>query len=199
MFLIRASRQAAVLNQGMRAFSSARSRYLIETDELSELLTKAPLRVVNATWYMPNDPRNAKEEFSKERLTADTCHFDIDTVVDPKSTLPHTLPSLKVFTEHMVKLNIPRDMQIVCYDNFGVFSSPRVAWMLRYFGVKDVRVLNGGLPKWKSEGRHTATEFEDFKGQGSFDFFIPEATHAVTDIKIVHRTAYYLSNAATDM
>jgi len=71
--------------------------------------------------------------------------------------------------------------------------------MLRYFGVVDVRVLNGGMPKWKSEGREVATEFSDFGGKGSFDFFIPEAKHAVTDIKEVHRAAYYLFNQATDM
>ncbi len=57
----------------------------------------------------------------------------------------------------MVNLKIPRNMPIVCYDSLGLFSSPRVAWMLRYFGAEDVRVLNGGFKKWKLEGRPTCT------------------------------------------
>jgi thiosulfate/3-mercaptopyruvate sulfurtransferase len=73
MFLIRATKRSIVTaSQGMRAFSTIRSKYLVETYELSELLKKEPVRVVDATWYMPNDPRNAKEEFAKERITADT-------------------------------------------------------------------------------------------------------------------------------
>lgn len=40
----------------------------------------------------------------------------------------------------------------MCYDAPGMFSAARVAWMLRYFGAKNVRVLNGGLAKWLAEG-----------------------------------------------
>jgi thiosulfate/3-mercaptopyruvate sulfurtransferase len=104
---------------------------------------------------MPNDERNAKKEHRAERITADTVHFDIDSVVDPQSNLPHTMPSLEVFEEHMKLLNIASDRPIICYDNIGIFSSPRVAWMLRYFGATDVRILNGGFKKWKAEKRNT--------------------------------------------
>jgi thiosulfate/3-mercaptopyruvate sulfurtransferase len=40
----------------------------------------------------------------------------------------------------------------VVYDGTGVFSAPRVWWMLRVMGHDKVRVLDGGLPKWKAEG-----------------------------------------------
>jgi thiosulfate/3-mercaptopyruvate sulfurtransferase len=54
-------------------------------------------------------------------------------------------------------MNISAHDYIVCYDNVGIFSAPRAAWMLRYFGAKNVRVLNGGMKKWKAEGRKTAS------------------------------------------
>ena len=60
-------------------------------------------------------------------------------------------------------MKIARNMPIVVYDSVGLFSAPRVAWMLRYFGADDVRILNGGLKKWQAEGRPLCTgPFTDF-------------------------------------
>ena len=53
----------------------------------------------------------------------------------------------------MQRLGISRTDDIVCYDNVGVFSAPRVAWTLQFFGAERVRILNGGLKKWVAEGR----------------------------------------------
>jgi thiosulfate/3-mercaptopyruvate sulfurtransferase len=47
--------------------------------------------------------------------------------------------------------------QVVVYDGAGIFSAPRVWWTFRLMGKTDVAVLDGGLPKWRSEGR----EIED--------------------------------------
>lgn len=63
------------------------------------------------------------------------------------------LPSLDEFNKHMYDLGVKRTDNIICYDNIGIFSSPRVAFTLRYFGAERVRVLNGGFPKWKNEQR----------------------------------------------
>ena len=63
------------------------------------------------------------------------------------------MPDLAEFTASMKALDIQRGHSIVVYDQSGqgIFSSPRAAWLLRFFGVKDVRVLNGGLKKWQAE------------------------------------------------
>ena len=63
------------------------------------------------------------------------------------------MPSLEMFTDRMIKLRIQRSDQIVCYDAEGMVSVARVAWMLRYFGALNVKILNGGLKKWVAEGR----------------------------------------------
>jgi thiosulfate/3-mercaptopyruvate sulfurtransferase len=53
----------------------------------------------------------------------------------------------------MRKLGIGDGAQIVVYDGIGLFSAPRIWWMLRAFGARDVVILDGGLPKWKAENR----------------------------------------------
>lgn len=102
---------------------------------------------------MPNDPRNAREEHMQARITQDTQFFDIDEVVQPDSKLPHTLPTCEIFTQHMKRMRIIPSHEIVCYDTQGIFSAPRVAWMLKYFGAENVRILDGGLKKWLIDGR----------------------------------------------
>lgn len=53
----------------------------------------------------------------------------------------------------MRRLRVRKDDEIVCYDLMGVQAVARAAWMLRYFGASNVRIMNGGLQKWVKEGR----------------------------------------------
>ena len=82
--------------------------------------------------------------------------FDHDEICDKTTGLPHTLPSADIFNANMKKLHINKDSDIVCYDSQGMFSVARAAWMFRYFGASNVRILDGGLKKWLAEGRATA-------------------------------------------
>ncbi|MFX6861618.1 rhodanese-like domain-containing protein, partial [Acinetobacter baumannii] len=77
--------------------------------------------------------------------------FDIDKIADTSSSLPHMLPGAEAFSSVMRKMGIGDGMTIVVYDGAGLFAAPRVAWTFRVFGVKDVFILDGGLPKWKAE------------------------------------------------
>jgi thiosulfate/3-mercaptopyruvate sulfurtransferase len=53
----------------------------------------------------------------------------------------------------MKKMGIGDGMHVVAYDSEGLYSAARVWWMFRAMGHEEVRVLNGGLKKWKAEGR----------------------------------------------
>ncbi len=79
--------------------------------------------------------------------------FNIDTVADLSSGLPHMLPTEQLFADKASLLGISNDDTIVVYDQLGLFTAPRVAWMFRIYGAKDVRILEGGLPAWKAEMR----------------------------------------------
>jgi len=79
--------------------------------------------------------------------------FDIDEIADKSIPLPHMLPSPEQFALAVGRLGISERDTIVVYDGAGLFSSPRVWWTFRLFGAQNVFILDGGLPKWKGEGR----------------------------------------------
>jgi thiosulfate/3-mercaptopyruvate sulfurtransferase len=91
-----------------------------------------------------------------QRLTENTVFFDLSEICDKKSHLPNTMPSLQFFKENMQKLSVSKNANIVMYDDMGIFSAARAAWMMKYFGATNVKILNGGMKKWLAEGKQTA-------------------------------------------
>ena len=125
---------------------------LITTQALALLLGAASLSVVDATWFMPGDPRDARAEHARAHIPS-AVYFDIDAIADTASPLPHMLPSPEAFAQAAGALGLARDKRIVVYDAQGMFSAPRVWWTLRTMGFHNVAVLDGGLRKWLAEGR----------------------------------------------
>ena len=81
-------------------------------------------------------------------MTSTTQFFSVSEIVKPNSPLPNTMPSAEVFAQHMQTLRIAKDNQIICYDHVGMYSVARCAFMLKFFGAANVRIMNGGLQKW---------------------------------------------------
>jgi thiosulfate/3-mercaptopyruvate sulfurtransferase len=127
---------------------------LVSTEWLAERLGDPKLAVVDASWYMPKTGRDPDREYLAAHIPG-AVRFNIDTVADPKSDLPHTLADPALFANQVGELGISDDMTIVVYDGSGLFSAPRVWWNFRVMGAKDVRVLDGGFPKWEAEHRPT--------------------------------------------
>jgi thiosulfate/3-mercaptopyruvate sulfurtransferase len=131
---------------------SLSTHWLMETEDLQKALAAPDLVVVDASWHMPGAKRSAYDEFVAEHIPG-AVFFDIDEIADTASPLPHMLPSAEKFSSRMRAMGIGDGSRIVVYDSVGMFSAPRVWWTFRVMGVTDVFVLNGGLPKWKREGR----------------------------------------------
>ena len=110
------------------------------------------VRVVDASWYMPDDKRAPEKEFAIEHIPG-AVFFDIDGISDHATDLPHMMPSPDAFAHAVGVLGLGDGDIIVVYDGTGLFSAPRVWWALRVMGHEKVFVLDGGLPKWKREGR----------------------------------------------
>ncbi len=98
-------------------------------------------------------PRTAAEIYREGHIPG-AVFFDIDEIADTSSSYPHMLPSPEKFSARMRKMGIGDGMKVVVYDNRGLFSAPRIWWTFRVMGHEDVVVLNGGLPKWRAEGRN---------------------------------------------
>jgi thiosulfate/3-mercaptopyruvate sulfurtransferase len=126
---------------------------LVSTAWLAERLTAPDVRIVDASWYLPQLKRDAKAEYRAAHIPG-AVFFDIDEIADTANPLPHMLPSPEKFTSRMRKLGLGDGSRIVVYDGSGVNSSaPRAWWMFRVFGHRDVAVLDGGFRKWQAEGR----------------------------------------------
>ena len=110
------------------------------------------VRVVDASWYMPGEKRAPAKEFETGHIPG-AVFFDIDAVSDHATDLPHMLPAPGAFATAAGALGIGNGETVIVYDGSGIFSAPRVWWMLKAMGHGDVKVLDGGLPKWVREGR----------------------------------------------
>ncbi len=128
------------------------SRALVTTDWLAAHLDAPDIVVVDGTYFLPNQNRNARQEYLDAHIPG-AVFFDIDDIADRDSDLPHMLPTPQAFSSAMRRLGIGDGQTIVVYDGVGLFSAARVWWTFRIFGVRDVYILDGGLPKWKAEGR----------------------------------------------
>ena len=125
---------------------------LVSTEWLSRHINDPDLRVVDASWFLPGENRNPFEEYKQSHIPG-ARFFDIDEIADQQSHLPHMVPSQELFTSKVKKMGIGDGHQIVVYDTAGIFSSPRVWWLFKLMGHRDVAVLDGGYPKWLNEGR----------------------------------------------
>jgi thiosulfate/3-mercaptopyruvate sulfurtransferase len=126
--------------------------WLTETDELARELDAPDIVIIDASWHMPDEGKDAHAEYVAEHIPG-AIFFDIDEIADTKSSLPHMLPPPEKFSSRMRSMGIGDGSRIVIYDSAGLFSAARVWWTFRVMGVDDVSVLDGGLPKWKAEGR----------------------------------------------
>jgi len=125
---------------------------IVSTEWLAAHLEAPDVRVVDASWYLPQAGRDAKAEYRAAHIPG-AIFFDIDDLSDEKSELPHMLAPAPKFASRMRKLGLGDGNLIVAYDGAGLYSAPRAWWMLRAMGHEDVVVLDGGFPKWKREGR----------------------------------------------
>lgn len=131
---------------------------LVSTEWLAAHLKDPELRVLDASWYLPTANRDPKAEFAAEHIPG-ARFFDIDEISDLRSDLPHMAPPVEKFMSRMRAMGVGDGHQVVVYDGAGLFSAARVWWLFRLFGIKNVAVLDGGLPKWKAEG-HPVTDEE---------------------------------------
>jgi len=126
--------------------------WIVETDWLAAHIDAPDLVIFDGSWHLPHLNRDPKAEYLEGHIPG-ALFFDIDDLSDEKSDLPHMLPSTVKFASRMKKMGVGDGTRIVVYDADGLYSAARVWWTFRAMGHGDVAVLNGGLKKWKAEGR----------------------------------------------
>ncbi len=137
--------------------------------------------LVNAKWLSQNlekvillhvtmaNPIGGNSSTLNDVYIPSSVSFDFEhTVCDVTSSLPHTMPSCKQFTQNVQELGIHSDSIVVVYDDVGIFSAPRVWWMLKSMGHNDVYLLDGGLPSWLMQGYEVTDSLVQPAGGGTF-------------------------------
>src|SRR5882672_11039357 len=125
---------------------------LVSTEWLAAHLSDPDVRVLDSSYKQPGITPTARADYNAGHIPG-AVFFDIDDVATPGTTLPHMIPSAERFAAKMAERGIGNDDRVVVYDSVGLSSAGRAWWMLRLFGHADVALLDGGLPKWKAEGR----------------------------------------------
>ena len=160
------------------------SKHLVTTDWLAARLGEPEVVVIDGSFYLPALKRDAKAEYLAGHIPG-AVFFDIDAIADHSTDLPHMLPGATQFSKEVGTLGIGKNDTLVVYDGVGLGGAPRVWWTLRVFGATKVCILDGGLPKWKAEGRpveggehqHTPRKFDAALDTG--------AVAMVSDIELV--------------
>ena len=142
---------------------------LVSTDWLEAQLGAADLRIIDATVFLPGDGRDARAEYEAGHIPG-AVHMDLDEVSDPAAPHPHMLASEALFASRMQSLGIRDGSRIVVYDDSPYHSAARGWWMLRIFGAHYVALLDGGLSRWKAEGRR----LESGRAQVRHGHFTPQ-------------------------
>jgi len=147
---------------------------LVTTEWLADHLSAPDVRIVDASWYLPDAKRNPKKEYAEAHIPG-AVFFDLDEIADTSSPYPHMLPAPEKFASRVKGMGLGDGNRVVVYDGMGLFSAPRVWWMFRYMGHEDVAVLDGGFPKWRAEDR----PIEDMPPVHRSRHFTPHTNHLI--------------------
>ncbi|KAJ3771546.1 Rhodanese-like domain-containing protein [Lentinula raphanica] len=137
---------------GYSSSAGAEAPLIISPSQLHRSLKdKKKVTILDTTWFMPNAPRKAREEFQKRRIPG-AQFLDLDELASSHELgLKHMMPSGPQFSAACEEYGIEPSTHVVLYDNHGIFSSPRALFMFRSLGHLNSSVLNGGLPHWDAQ------------------------------------------------
>ncbi|MWD28271.1 3-mercaptopyruvate sulfurtransferase [Aquicoccus sp. SCR17] len=127
-------------------------RTLVSTEWLSKHLKDPDLRLLDASWYLPDMNRDGRAEYEEAHIPG-ARFVDIDELSDGRSALPHMAPPVEKFMSRMRAMGVGDGHQVVVYDGAGIFSAARIWWLFRLMGQDNIAVLDGGIIKWRAEGR----------------------------------------------
>lgn len=150
----------------------------VSTAWLGENLENPKVKIVDGSWHLPPTGRKGADEYAAAHIPG-AMFFDLDVISDPASSLPHMLPEAAFFAEKVGAMGISERDTIIVYDQLGLFTAARVAWMFMIYGAKDVRILEGGLPAWRTELRPVTAEVPSVKPA---DFAASLDTATVADL-----------------
>ena len=173
---------------------------LVATHWLAAHLQDPDLRILDCTMRLvPHEgrvrPEGTREDWARGHIPGSAYVDLLAELSDRQSPLPLMMPPAAQFADAMGALGIDRQSRVVLYDSANHAWATRVWWMFRAVGFDQAAVLDGGLARWKAEGRplstapspHAATQFVPFRRPGVFvDRRVVQAAMGRADTKLVN-------------
>ena len=156
------------------------SATLVSTEWLAARLTSPDLRIIDASWYLPDAGRDPEAEYAETHIPG-ARFLPLNDVSDARSALPHMAPPVEKFMSRMRRMGVGDGHTVVIYDGAGLFSAARVWWLFRLFGQR-AAVLDGGLPKWRADGRPVTAEPPTIRDRHMTVTRHPELMRDVTEV-----------------
>lgn len=150
---------------------------LVSTAWLAEHLNDGDVKILDGSFYLPAEKRSATEEFAAGHIPG-AQFFDIDEISDHSIDLPHMFPDEATFAAAAGAMGIGNGDTVVCYDGGKMTGAGRVWWMFRAFGHDKVAILDGGMTKWKAEGRPTTSDAANVQPATFKAKFDPDFVHS---------------------
>lgn len=131
---------------------------LVSPAELAARLGDPRLRIIDASWYLPEHGRDARAEYAAAHLPA-AVFLDLATdLADPSAPIRNTVARPESLARTFAAAGIGTEHDVVVYDRLGGFSAGRVWWTLRYAGHERASLLDGGFARWVAEGHPVTAE-----------------------------------------
>lgn len=130
---------------------------LVSTQWLAKNIENPNIKLLDATWHLPNAGRNAKEEYANAHIEG-ALYFDIDEIADLDNPLHHSLPNNEKMASRVRSFGISNTNHVIVYDDSDASTAARVWFMFKNFGHKNVSILDGGLKKWTLEENETTND-----------------------------------------
>ena len=128
------------------------TQWLAENIGLADNLGAPDLAILDASAHLPDAGRDPAAEFAAAHIPG-ARYLDLPSFFDPASPVPSAIPTPAQFAARMAALGVANGMRLVIYDDSYVKTAARAWFIARMHGVADVAILDGGLGKWRDEGR----------------------------------------------
>ena len=150
--------EASATPSATAAAAARRKHMLVSPAELESQLADPQLRVLDCSVHLESDGERSGHDIYQAGHVPGAAFMDVlADLSDPESDLDFTLPSLTRLRETLARVGISNASSVVLYSGTDVMWATRVWWILRYLGHDRAGVLDGGLRRWRAEGRPLTT------------------------------------------
>ena len=155
---------------------------LVSTEWLAARPGGPGLVVLDASYHLPAARRDAAEEFADGHIPG-ARFLGLASLFDPASGVPYAFPTPDQIAARLAGLGVGAEDAIVIYDDSAIRTAARAWFVLTASGRGQVAILDGGLGKWRAEGRPLERGAGDIAPAAPASFAVPDRVRSKADMR----------------